>query len=218
MTMHISYAGDTAAASGTQYSLTLINDSTQRWVFYVYQKMPDQMRDVFSLAWFCSPYSVAPTTRIRFSWGIDYNFVWGQTGVLMPGVEFFASQVVDCNVTDQNTVKFGLSGGPSFSSPYSGPPEGSLVINSGADVPNMVYSVGIGMSGHGTFAVQAGTNLQSMIRPTPEYWIAAAPNMQIGQVLGVNTSQQNAKAQFPAGIYSLDCTMGQDNLWSIKSS
>jgi hypothetical protein len=56
---HVDRARDNALlATGNEYSLTLKNDSAQPWTFYVYQQMPKQSANVFSLAWFCSPFQI----------------------------------------------------------------------------------------------------------------------------------------------------------------
>ncbi|SCB39917.1 protein rhiA [Rhizobium hainanense] len=229
MTLHISYANkeitDHARASqsasaaltqGTQYSLLLKNQSAQPWTFYVYQKMPQQVADVFSLAWFCSPYQIRVGNQIKFTWEIDYNFVWSDTGQLIPGVEFLASGVQDGSPSGANTTTFSLDGGPGFSNPVRGDPAGSLVIKDAANVPNSRFSVGIGMSGTGTYVVQAGTNLTHTFTPTPSYWIAAGTNVSIGTVLSIDTITQTNEAKFPSAVYNLVGTLQEDNSWTVN--
>ncbi|POF31774.1 protein rhiA [Roseibium marinum] len=227
MTLEISYARqslshellasqEAVAAQGTKYSMTLINEAAQPWTFYVYQKMPQQVADVFSMAWFCSPYEIRVGNRIRFTWEIDYNFVWSDTGQLMPGVDFYASGEVDCSPAGNNTTEFSLTPGPGLSTPVKGPPTGSLVIKDAADVPNNRYSVGIGMSGTGTYCVQAGTNLTHTFTPTPSYWLAAGTNVKIGTVLNIDTIAQTAEAKFPPAVYDLNCVLQADNTWDIS--
>lgn len=211
-----SQKADAEVALGTQYALKLINQSAQPWTFYVYQKLPGQVADVFSLAWFASPYKIRVGDQIRFSWEIDYNFVWSDTGMLIPGVTFDASGKKDCDPAGANTTEFSLSPGPGLSDPTQGPPAGSLVINDAANVPNNRFSVGIGMSGTGTYVVQAGTNLKHTFTPTPSYWIAAGADIKIGTVLNIQTVTQTAEAKFPANVFDLDCTLQGDNTWSIK--
>jgi len=229
MSIHISYADNTmpiesiksqpqaeALGQGTQYSLNLINQSAQAWTFYVYQKMPSQVADVFSLAWFCSPYKIRVGDHIRFTWEIEYNFVWSDTGELIPGVTFDAGGPKDCSPSGKNTTEFSLTPGPGLSEPVKGPPDGSLIINDAADVPNNKFSVGIGMSGTGSYAVQAGTNLQHVFTPTPSYWVAAGTNTRIGTVLNINTITQTAEAKFKSAVFALDCVLGGDNTWDIS--
>ena len=229
MPLHISYArrevsrseraaqkSKLAADLGTQYSLSLINQSAQSWIFYVYQKLPAPVADVFSLAWFASPFKIRVGVQIRFTWEIEYNFVWSETGILVPGVDFFASGAKDCDPDGPNTTEFSLSPGPGLSVPVQGPPSGSLVIDDAADVPNSRFSVGIGMSGTGTYAVQAGTNLKHVFTPTPNYWVAAGVNERIGSVLNINTIITTKEVKFPAAVYDLTYILGGDNTWSIE--
>ncbi|MFV0299383.1 MAG: hypothetical protein ACK5IP_00585 [Paracoccus sp. (in: a-proteobacteria)] len=223
MSMHISYVRDAhgpmlaanAVEAGTPYFLTLHNQSAQAWTFYVYQKAPQPVTDVFSLAWFCSPYKIRVGDRIRFSWEINYNFVWSDTGTLMPGVDFDAGGDADCSPAGANTTEFSLTPGPGLSTPQRGQPSGSLIINDAAEVPNLRFSVGIGMSGAGTYAVQAGSNLQHVFTPTPSYWIAAGAKVKIGSVLNINTITQTAEAKFPPNVFSLNCTLNDSNTWDI---
>ncbi|AHG50166.1 protein rhiA (plasmid) [Rhizobium leguminosarum bv. trifolii CB782] len=229
MTLHISYANkeitDQARASqpagqalaqGTQYSLLLKNQSAQPWTFYVYQKIPQQMANVFSLAWFCSPYQIRVGNQIKFTWEIDYNFVWSDTGQLIPGVDFLASGVQDGSPAGANTTTFSLDGGPGLSNPVKGDPAGSLVIKDAANVPNSRFSVGIGMSGTGTYVVQAGTNLTHTFTPTPSYWIAAGTNVNIGTVLSIDTITQTSEVKFPSAVYNLVGTLQEDNSWVVN--
>lgn len=229
MSLHISYVDNLlsqearkaqsakdALTQGTQYSMTLKNQAAQPWTFYVYQKMPAQVADVFSLAWFCSPYQIRVGDQIRFTWEIDYNFVWSDSGQLIPGVDFYASGKKDCSPAGKNTTEFSLTPGPGLSDPVQGPPAGSLVINDAADVPNNRYSVGIGMSGTGSYAVQAGTNLSHTFTPTPSYWIAAGTNVKIGTVLNINTVGLTSEVKFPAATYDMNCVLNGSNAWDIS--
>lgn len=227
-TIEISYASDTmtremraaqkkerALAAGTQYSMTLKNESAQAWTFYVYQKAPQPSANVFSLAWFCSPYQIRVGNKIKFTWQIDYNFVWSDTGELIPGVTFEASGVKDCSPSGANVTEFSLNGGPGFSDPKQGDPKGTLVINDASSVPNNRFSVGIGMSGTGTYVAQAGTNLSHLFTPTPSYWIAAGTNTKVGSVLNIDTITQNKEAKFDPAVFDLNCVLNQSNTWDI---
>ncbi|MGG7539858.1 protein rhiA [Rhizobium sp. ZK1] len=229
MTLHVSYANkeitdqarasqsaSAALAQGTQYSLLLKNQSAQPWTFYVYQKMPQPSADVFSLAWFCSPYQIRVGNQIKFTWEIAYNFVWSDTGELIAGVDFLASGVQDCSPDGQNTTTFSLKGGPGLSNSVKGPPSGSLLINDDSTVPNSRFSVGIGMSGTGTYVVQAGTNLQHTFTPTPSYWIAAGTNVKVGTVLSIDTITQTKEAKFPSAVFNLVGVLDETNTWDIS--
>lgn len=212
MTLQISYAD--ARLAGTSYSLTLKNESAQHYTFYVFQKDPDQASaDIFSLAWFASPFAIVPGNQIKFNWTIDYNFVWGATGTLMPGVTFHASGLVDADPAGSNKTNFTIDPGPHLTDPTKGEPSGSLVIKDGPEVPNNAFSVGIGMSGAGTFAVQAGPNLTHAFTPTPTYYIGAGQNVHVGDVLDIVTSNPVAQVKFGHGEYNESYTLKSDNKW-----
>lgn len=200
----------------TAYNLTLENNSAMPWTFYVYQQAPNQASsNVFSLAWFASPFTMAPGTQITFDWTVDYGFVWGACGSVLPGVTFNASDCVSADLTSNNTIGFSNSNNtPTFSNQVTGNPSGSLVINDASNVPNNVFTVGVSMSGAGTFVTPAGPNLTHTFTPTPTYWIAAGTNVQVGTILDITTVNQNAQVVFPVNTYSLVYSLGQDNVWS----
>jgi hypothetical protein len=204
-------------ADGTPYTLTLKNGSSQAWTFYVYQKLPSLSPDIFSLAWFASPFVITPNNRITFNWQIIYNFVWGATGTVRPGVTFNAGGEIDGDPAGANTTNFSTSPGPNLSDAVQAPPSGSLVIKDAANVPNQTFSVGIGMSGTGTYVVQAGANLTHLFTPTPSYWVAAGTGIQVGTVLDIKTVTQTAEAKFPVNQFNRIGTLGQDNTWSFTN-
>ncbi|MEO1259238.1 MAG: protein RhiA [Bacteroidota bacterium] len=200
------------------YTLRCTNKSTAPWVFYVYQKMPSQPSEIFSLAWFASPYRIGPNDQITFSWSIDYSFVWGNSGILQPGVNYDASGSQPASIQGTNQTTFSTDDGfPHLSTPTTGGQAGSLTVNQAGNVPNNVFATGIGMSGQGTFVQQALANTQQVYTPTPEYWIAAATQMQIGVVLA-QTVSQTAKVTFPPSVFTMYATLDQNNTWSISQT
>jgi hypothetical protein len=197
------------------YSLTLINNSASPWTFYVYQQMPNQQSaNVFSLAWFCSPFQIVPGASMQFQWTTDYTFVWGATGMIQPGVTFSASQTIDANPASANTTTFSIAPAPNMSPAVAGPPQGSLVINDAAGVPGNTFSVGIGMQDAGAFVTAAGPNLVHTFSPNPTYWIAAGTDVRIGTILDIATVTQNLQVIFPANVFALSYTLGQSNQWA----
>ncbi len=212
---HMGRAAMAAAAASTPYSLTLVNNSANSWMFYVYQQVPnEQSANVFSLAWFCSPFQIVPKANITFQWSIDYTFVWGATGTIQPGVTFQAGETISADPASVNTTIFSVAPGPNLSAPVAGQPQGSLVINDAASVPSNTYSVGIGMGSAGTFVTSAGPSLKHTFTPTPTYWIAAGTNVQVGTILDITTVTQNLQVQFPINVYAVTCTLGPNNQWT----
>jgi len=212
MAVHVSYRDDGEAASA-QYSLTLKNESSQPWTFYVYQRMPEQPSFVFSLAWLASPSMVPAGGQVTFVWEVAYNFVWGETGPISPGMIFTADQVIAGDPAGANSTTFSVSPEPNFSSPVPVPPWGSLAINDAASVPLRLFSVGIGMSGAGTFVVQASPNLRYQFAAETSYWIAAGTNVRAGTVLSPATITNSAQVQFPPGVSSLTRTLDEALKW-----
>ncbi len=203
------------ATATTFYKLKMINNSTSPWDFYVYQQMPnEQSPNVFSLAWFCSPWKITPGTKIEFQWTIDYTFVWGATGTIQPGVTFTAGQTIDADPASINTTTFSTLPGPNMTAAVTAPPQGSLVIKDADNVPNGKFSVGIGMGDAGTFVTAAGTNLLHTFTPTPTYWIAAGTDVKIGTILDITTVTQNHQVIFPVNIYDVSYALGTNNKWT----
>lgn len=205
-----------ALGTGTPYSIKLVNQSAAPFKFYVYQQLPNQQSaNVFSLAWFCSPYNIAPGNQITFMWDIQYGFVWGDSGVIQPGVTFNAGGNVSADPQGANSTTFSSSPntGPNLSSPKPGQPQGSLIISDAANVPSNEFSVGVSMSGAGTFVTNAGPNLTHTFTPTPTYWIAAGSNVQVGTVMDITTVNQNTQVIFPPNVYSLTYALNSSNQW-----
>ncbi len=200
--------------SGTQYSLIFVNNSTQTGDACVYQQDPTITDpSVMSLAWFSK--AAAPTTSITFDWSIDYSFVWSQTGTLRPGVMFTASQNWPANLSSTNQVQFNKAGNAyTFQNQTKGAQSGTLYINQDSTITPKEASVGIGMSGSGTFAVQAQPNVTAMFTPKPQYWITFG-NYTQGEVLDITTITSEAAVDFGYANYSMTAILNPDNTWTV---
>ncbi|EEQ09580.1 hypothetical protein [Yersinia mollaretii] len=203
------------SSNGTPYQVKFINQSPSAWIVYLYQKMPNQPSDVFSLAWQASPFKVAPNSFFTFKWSIDYSFIWGRTGALTDGVVFEAGAVLDADPAGNNQVTFDTANNtPAFSNLSSGGQAGKLTIMEGSHMPNNVYSTGIGMSGQGTFVQQVLTNTTQLYTPEPLYYIAAGQGVQMGQVLA-QTVTNASELKYTGNVYSLVATLTETQQWSI---
>lgn len=162
-----------AAANAMQYSIVVVNNSSNVGSACVYQQNPNMGDpDVMSLAWLVK--YAFPTTRISFQWTVDYDFIWSQTGQLAPGIMFMASQMWPADLTTSNQVTLTSVGGTyTFQNQGAGPTPGNLSIQQDATIPPNQAAVGIGMSGAGTFVTQAQPNWNLIFTPptTPQYWI-----------------------------------------------
>jgi hypothetical protein len=218
MNNHLKMSFADEASSGTSYNLVCQNNSSVPWVFYVYQTMPNQPSDVFSLAWFATPYKISPGSKITFNWTIDYSFVWGNSGTVIPGVNYQAGGIKPCSLTGPNQTTFSLdNNAPQLSAPITGGQAGSLTVNQASNVPNNVFSTGIGMSGQGSFVQQALQNAPQIYTPTPKYFIAAANQMQMGMVLA-QTITGSAQVAFPSNVFTMYATLGDNNLWTVSQN
>jgi rhizosphere induced protein len=212
--------------TGTQYTLRVVNNSTNFVDMCVFQDDPDiGVPDVMSLAWFAKP--TYPTTTVVFRWTVDYSFIWSETGTLKPGVFFDASQSwpadpsivgVSSDVKPGNQIGFAHPSPSAYtfiSTPTPGAQAGSLYIKQDQTVPLKRASVGIGMSGSGTFAVQAQPNMNLNFSPHPAYYLAAGTYTQ-GEVLDIGSISNPAEIRYPAGVFSLTAVLQEDNTWQIE--
>ncbi len=198
--------------TGVQYTVIFRNNSTQAGDVCLFQQQPGAP-NAFSLAWFA--HYAYPTTDTIFNWSIDYSFIWSETGTLMPGVIFSPSQSWNADLTNRNAVTLAYNNFFTFEDQHTGPQPGSLYINSQGSVPMNTASVGIGMSGAGTFVEQARPNLTTVFTPHPEYWITFGLYEQ-GEVLDPESMNNRAIIAFPPGVYSMTAVLNQDNSWTIE--
>ena len=202
---------------GTQYSVLFENQSTLDGRVCIFQQDPNiNVPNVMSLAWFTE--AVHPNTQANFTWTIDYSFVWAETGLLQTGVFFIASQVLPADLAQNNQVTLQYYGGAYAFGPVSaGPSGGNLYISEAGTVPAQQAAVGIGMSGNGTFAVQAEPNVNLVFTPHPTYWIAYG-SYQPGEVLDIQSMTSVAELKFPPSVYSLTAVLGPDNKITVQST
>jgi rhizosphere induced protein len=197
-----------------QYELIAVNNSPDTATFCLYQF--DESATLFPAAWFTK--MAAPTSRVYFRWTIDYDFVWGETGQLVPGVIFDSAQIWNANLTTQNKVTLGNEGGAyTFSDLTQGPQSGTLSILCDTTVPMNMLSAGIGMSGSATSVAQAMPNMSFQFTPQPQYRLAFG-NFTGGQVLDAETISNPATISFGPSIYSLTATLNADGTWTIAQN
>ena len=197
------------------YNLIFQNNSSNTWTAAVYQDDPNIGNpDVMSLAWFTK--AAAPTTNVQFSWTIDYGFVWSETGTLTDGVVFTASQDWSADLTSTNRVGFtNQNSAFTFQDQTQGPQPGTLSIVQDGTIPANTASVGVSMSGAGTYAVQAQPNITASFTPHPNYWITFGQYTK-GEVMDIGQLTNKAAVEFPANVYSMTAILSATNTWSVK--
>lgn len=210
--------------AGTQYTLRVINNSTNFVDMCMYQEDPNIGNpNVLSLAWFAKP--AFPTTTVIFRWTVDYSFLWSETGELVPGAFFDASQIWPAdpaNIAPSTPSKGGnqigldyKSGAYNFTSTPAGNPQtGTLYVKENDQIPLKQASVGIGMSGAGTFAVQAQPRTNLTFTPHPVYYLAAG-TFAAGEVLDIGSISNPTDIRFPAGVFSMTATLNEGNDWAV---
>lgn len=201
----------------TQYSLTCVNNSNLTGSFAVFQKpLPLTMPgNVFSLAWFARP--THPGTSVTFNWSVDYSFVWSETGVLKPGINFNASQVIPADPDRLNQVQLTVDSynASYFTTPNSTGTPGCLTIQQLSSVVPNRTSVGVGMSGAGTFAVQAAPNMTAVFTPHPNYWVLFG-NYETGDVMDIEDVTGAQEVTYGGSLTSRTASLGLDNLINIS--
>lgn len=201
----------------TQYSLTCSNlSSLPGGSFAIFQKPPpvSSTPNVFSLAWFARP--AAPGTQVTFSWTVDYSFVWAETGILQPGINFQASQNLPADPYAQNLVQLGIDsyGATKFSNLNTSGLVGSLTVQQLSSVVPGRTSVGVGMSGSGTFAIQAAPNMTAVFTPTPNYWVLYG-NFQTGDVMNIEDISGAVEVTYGGSLTTRTATLGLDNIITV---
>lgn len=169
-----------------------------------------------SLAWFSEP--AHPGTTVEFDWSIIYNFVWSRQGELIPGVTFKASQTINTEPSDitKNSIGFTKEAGAyRFTETNRTTKSGTLGIYTDQTVPHGEASVGVGMSGSGTFAVTATPNYSFAFTPHPKYWVVFG-TYEKGEVMDIESLTSTAEIIFEPDVYSMKAILKNDNTWEVK--
>lgn len=199
-----------------KYSLRVTNNSNLFGNICVFQTLPDQPENMVSLAWFSEP--AHPGTTVEFDWSIKYNFVWSRQGELIPGVTFKASQTIDTEPSDitKNSIGFTKEAGAyRFTETSRTTKSGTLGIYTDQTVPHGEASVGVGMSGSGTFAVTATPNYNFSFTPHPKYWVVFG-TYEKGEVMDIESLTNTAEIIFEPDVYAMKAILKNDNTWEVK--
>lgn len=202
----------------TKYKLTVKNDSKNYGDICVYQTLPDQPDNMRSLAWFSK--SAHPGTSVEFEWTMDFSFIWSEQKELNPGVHFRAAQVMGADPADitKNSVGFMKQyDAYRFCETKKTTKEGILGIYTDQTVPHGEASVGIGMSGNGTFAVTATPNYNFTFLPHPRYWVAFG-TYQEGEVVDIESMTNAIEIVYDPDVFERTVALQSDNTWCLSSN
>ena len=197
-----------------KYTLNVTNNSTQSGSFCIFQEVPDtNVPNVTTLAWLAKP--AHPTTELEFEWALDYNFAWTKKTDLKPGTIVNTSQAWSANLETLNKVEFDYTDGAyTFANQTQGAYEGNLYIDQTQRVQSDDASVGIGMSGKGTFLVGSQPNMKIIMTPKPTYWLIFG-YFQEGEVLDIAEVTENACRLQYKGTTNMNVSFEADNTWKI---
>lgn len=199
---------------GQTYSITFSNNSSTPGTACLYQQDPNHLGNVLPLAWFARP--AYQGMSVIFSWTIDYSFFWAETGTLMPGVQVNPGQTIPADTQNSNNIVLSAPAPYDFrfGNPQRGPQPGTFYITCDATIPTNTATVGIGMSGAGTFAVQAQPNYNNVFTPHPSYWLTFG-NYQQGQALDVYGMGESVEVSFPGNVYDMRVTLNPNNTFTV---
>lgn len=197
-----------------EYTLTVKNQSECFGNICLYHR-----NDGHSIVWFSK--SLHPDTVATFRWTMDYSFVWGELDVLIPGVIFRSSQIVEADPDrlDKNSIGFSRQDGAYlFTKPQRQGNPGSLVIQTDETIPMHGATIGVGISGKAAFVALASPNFTYSFIPRPNYWVAFGGFRDFNdqEILDCSQITQTAKVLFPPNVYAMTATFGVDHEWSIK--
>jgi len=203
-----------------QYSLTVNNQASHSAYFMVFQNDPTAWDpNALSIAWFAKFSHPSPTSKIKFSWGVDWGFSWGDTGMLQAGVQFDASETFKPQGSSDNSIVLDHSDNAYyFSKTSAGQDPDRFYIQESKNIPvNSGASVGMTMSGNTVYAVQARPNQNLTFSPHPTYYLAYG-NYEEGTVIDVSTVNNPLPLVYATGVYSLSTTINADNTWTPPKS
>ena len=216
-------AGGGQVGGGQNFTLHVVNNSSQFQDMAVYQIIPDVgVPNVVPLVWLHAP--AFPATTVAFAWSTDYSFTAARVPSLNPGVTYSPSLSinVDPNNQSNNSALFhfqgnGFGGGQfSFSASQIPCVVGNLCLTEDNSIPSSnTASWGLAQSGSTVFAQQAHPNFNISIHPHPTYFVTAGTYEQ-GQVLDLEQITDSAKIVFPSGVTDMVATFGPDNTWTVQ--
>lgn len=206
------------------YRLTVENKSSFSGQIIIYQEAPKtnlSSSDLFSLAWLSEGIegsSGGSVNTADFEWTLDYGFVWSRKGQLREGVKFTAAgsaNVESLDPPNRNHISFKKGNQNYTFGEITNGRKGRIEIHMEESVVQDEASVGVSMSGAGTFAIVARPRFDAWFEPHPNY-IVALGSYQKGEVMDLTQLSGMYKLQFKPGKTEVTLTYGSDGVWTQK--
>jgi hypothetical protein len=141
--------------------------------------------------------------------------VWSKTTNLIPGTIVKTSQAWDANLSTLNHVNFNYANGAyTFSDPSQGDYEGNLYIDQTKRVVSNDASIGIGMSGKGSFVIPSQPNMKVIMTPKPTYWVLFG-DYEEGEILDTTQVTDSAVKLQYKGTKVMNVEFTGNNTWNV---
>jgi hypothetical protein len=207
----------------TQYHLKAANNSSRDGDFCVFTTFPGLKQGQVAsspLAWLNK--FAFQNGRITFDWSSEYSFVWYNSGKIMPGVRYHASETMLADPEDANSNRAYLEWfeGKTYRfhpdrKKANEPIDGGLIVTCAPSLPDRDASVGIAIGGSPAMIVPAGPRLDFTFLPHPTYWIAFG-KFDKGEVLDLNTMTNIQKVEFASNQFEKEVILNPDNTWTVN--
>lgn len=164
-----------------------------------------------------SPYKIGTQSFMTFRWTTDYSFHWFNTGKLQIGVTPGSGGSITADLSAGNQTTFDTKDNtPQLSIPVQGTSPEQFSIIQGSNIPNNIFSTGIGMSGFAISVKQSYVNSAQTFDPDTTFWVAATmQQIQTMEVLSQDLISNSSVFAFPLNVYTLTATLGENNLWTV---
>lgn len=193
------------------YSISVLNNSGQNASFCLYQESNNPQDK--SVAWLTQ--RAMPNQTIQFHWNLEYSFVQGETGYLVPGVVFRSDQSVPTGLDKDNMITLTDEFGRSTFKDQRNGITNMLTIQCDATIqPNRV-AAGIGIAGAPILVTQAIANLDLNFTPQSKYRLTFG-NFNQGDVLDAGQIFDYAMIDFQSGIVNYKVTYNPDRTWTVQ--
>jgi rhizosphere induced protein len=207
------FVGNVSESASTTYEVVFVNNSTLSGNVCIFQTAVGSQ---LSTVWL-GRYSY-PDTQTTFKWSIDYAFTWAQTGPLMPGKQFMASQIVETSLTSDNKITIDYTDGAfAFTSKTLGPQPELLYVEQSANIPLNTASIGMAMSGSTVYVAQAAPNLVTAFNPVGSKGFIFFGDYEMGEVLDPEQISNKEELSFPESGYYLKAILNADHSWTIET-